>query len=146
MASLLFLAEAPAALATQCDITATPVSFGSYDPLSAVPLDSTGTISVTCNTPPQNPQTVSVLLTTGNSGAFTQRSMSSASGANLLYNLFANAAMTEVFGDGSGGSTTLARIVDRTTPWNLTLFGRIPPGQNVRVGAYSDVITVTIEW
>lgn len=144
--SLLLLAGVPPARATQCNVTATPVGFGSYDPLATAPFDSTGSISVTCNTPPRLTQTVSILLTAGNSGNFAQRSMTSTSGAPLLYNLFANASMTEVFGDGSGGSTTLTRIVDRDTPWTATIYGRIPARQNVSAGTYSDTIVVTILW
>jgi spore coat protein U-like protein len=28
----------------------------------------------------------------------------------------------------------------------IDIYGRIPPGQNVSVGSYSDTITLTINW
>ncbi len=132
--------------AARCNVTATPVSFGSYDPLSTVPLDSTGKISVTCRNPPQQPLTVTIQFNEGGSANFSQRSMIPLSGGTdrLLYNLFTNASTSVIFGDGSGGSATLSRTIDRNTPWSVTVYGRMPPLQNVSAGAYSDNLTVTI--
>ncbi|MCL5966951.1 MAG: spore coat protein U domain-containing protein [Deltaproteobacteria bacterium] len=31
-------------------------------------------------------------------------------------------------------------------PVTTTVYGRIPPGQNVSVGSYGDTLTVTITW
>jgi spore coat protein U-like protein len=53
--------------------------------------------------------------------------------------------MVTVWGDGSAGtSTVLLRKVNRNRPVTTTIYGRIPPGQNVSVGTYSDAVTVTI--
>jgi spore coat protein U-like protein len=137
---------AEAALADQCNVTATPVNFGFYDPLSPVPRDATGTISVTCQTPARFPQTVTLQLSAGGSGAFGQRAMTSGTGDALLYNLFTDPSMATVFGDGSGGSTPLTNAVHRTAPWSVTIYGRMPPRQQVPVGTYSDILTATILW
>jgi spore coat protein U-like protein len=64
----------------------------------------------------------------------------------LAYNLFTPPSFSTVWGDGSGGSQTQTNLVTRTNPWNATIYGRLPAGQNVPVGSYSDVITVTIEF
>lgn len=140
--------SAGSALAAQCNVTATPISFGLYDPLATVPTDTTGTINVTCRTPPRRPpQVVTIQLTAGNSGNFAQRSMTSATGgASLLYNLFTDPSMATAFGDGTGGSATLTSTVDRATPWTVTIYGRMPALQPVPPSTYSDMLTVTILW
>lgn len=148
LAALVFwtLSAAVPALATQCNVTATPVNFGAYDPLSTVPADATGTIDVSCRTPAQRPQTVALQLSAGGSGNFGQRTMTSAAGDTLLYNLYSDPSMSTVFGDGSGGSETLTNTVFRGAPWSVTIYGRIPAMQKVPVGTYTDVLTATILW
>lgn len=107
-------------------------------------------INVTCNAPAQNPNApipVIITLSPGNSGSFAQRQLQRLGGPDgLAYNLFTTPSFSTVWGDGSGGSQAQTNLVSRTTPWNATIYGRIPAGQNISVGSYSDVITVTIEW
>ena len=146
--AICLLAFALPAGAFNCNVNVTGLSFGSYDVFSTIPRDSTATITVTCNAPPQNPNApipVIISLSPGNSGAYAQRRMQGP-GSTLAYNLFTTPSFSTVWGDGSGGSQTQTNLVTRTIPWNAIIFGRIPAGQNVPVGSYSDVITVTIEW
>ena len=136
--------------AFNCDVIATGVNFGSYDVFSPVPLDSTGSINVTCNIPPQNPHAplaVTVSLSPGNSGSFSQRAMQQAGGPDSLnYNLYTNASMSTIWGDGGGSSSVETAFVTQDMPYRATIYGRIPARQNVRAGSYGDVITVTIEY
>ena len=139
--SLLFALAGAAAVwaapAGACTIGATGVAFGSYDPRSATAKDSTGTVTLNC---PSNRSGV-VSMSTGGSASYTQRKM--ASGANTLnYNLYTNSTRTAVWGDGTGGSTTVS--VAKGYAGTLTIYGRIPASQNVRAGTYSDTITVTV--
>jgi spore coat protein U-like protein len=65
------------------------------------------------------------------------------SGANVLtYNLYTSAARTVIWGDGTGGSSTISARSNSTTI--LDLFGQIPAGQDVGVGTYTDSITTTV--
>jgi spore coat protein U-like protein len=64
----------------------------------------------------------------------------------LRYNLFIDAARTIVWGNGTGGSSTLSRSVDRTSPWTASIYARVPQRQNVSVGSYSDNITLSIDF
>lgn len=131
--------------AAQCNITATPLNFGAYDPLSSVPLNSTGSFNISCN---PNKQTFNIVLqlTAGNSGSYALRSMTSGSGSTLNYNIFANASQTAVLGDGSGGSVSLTQTVTRQAPWTVTFYGQVPALQNVIPGLYTDILTATILW
>jgi len=146
-AAVLLLLFAEGGNAFQCSIVTTPVNFGFYDLFSITDLNSSGTITVTCNSPPQNPVVpVTLDLTAGSSGSFALRRMSSPSGGWLNYNLYSDAAKTIILGDGSGGSVNISNAISKTAPWNITIYGRIPARQNVAPGVYSDSITATILW
>ena len=147
---LTLIVTAPQALGFRCDVTTTGLNFGGYDVFDNVARDATGTVTITCNAPEQNPNApipVTISLSPGGSGTFAQRQMQSAGGtAPLTYNLYTNASCSTIWGDGSGSSSILSNNVTRTTPWTATIFGRIPPRQNASAGQYSDLITVTIQW
>ena len=134
------------AQAGQCNITTTPLNFGVYDPLAATTLQSNGSLAISCRLKAAN--TVTVTLTSGTSGSYAQRSMSATTvpAGTLLYNIYLDSGLTTVLGDGSGGSGSLSQVVDKTTPWNLTIYGAIPPLQNIPAGSYLDTITATILW
>ena len=136
-------------LAFKCDVTATNLNFGNYDTMAPAPCDSTASINVACNMPPQHPNsplTVTISISPGSSGSFAQRQMQSTSTDNLNYNLYSNASFSTIWGDGGGSSSTQVGFVTSTTPWDATLYGRIPALQNIRAGSYSDTITVTIDF
>lgn len=147
---LCIVASATRAQAFKCDVTATGVNFGSYDVFSPVPLDSTGSINISCNIPSKNPHAplaVTVSLSPGNSGSFAQRAMQQAGGPDQMnYNLYTNASMSTIWGDDGGSSSVQTAFVTRDMPYRATIYGRIPARQNVRAGSYGDVITVTIEY
>jgi spore coat protein U-like protein len=144
------LACARPAGAFNCNVNVTGLNFGGYDIFSNIPRDTTATITVTCNAPPQNPNApipVIISLSPGNSGSFAQRQLQHSGGPDLLYyNLYTTPSYSTVWGDGSGGSRNQTNFVTRDAPWTATIFARIPPRQNARIGSYSDLITVTIEW
>jgi spore coat protein U-like protein len=128
-----------------CTVSATGVTFGAYDVFVAAPLDSTGTVTVTCDQAPP-PDVVIAIGPSGTSGAFIPRQMRSASSPDRLnYNLFTNAGRSTVWGNGAPGtSTVFLKNVPKNRPVVTTIYGRIPPGQDGSVGTYSDSLTVTI--
>lgn len=133
--------------AFNCSISTTPVNFPLYDVLSFTPLDSSGSITVTCTNPPVRPITVTVTVSAGSSGNFPQRQMKPTSGSGaLLYNLYTTSAMTMVIGDGSGGTIAPFNVVTRPQAWTIPLYGRIPARQNLPPGIYSDALTATVIW
>jgi spore coat protein U-like protein len=136
-----FAGEAGAA----CSVSATGVNFGAYDVFVATPSDSTGTVTVSCDQAPPVDVTIAI-GPSGTSGGFIPRQMRSASSPDRLgYNLFVNAGRSTVWGDGAAGtSTVFLKNVRKNRPEVATIFGRIPPGQDVSVGSYSDSLTVTI--
>ncbi len=136
-----------------CTVSTTPVNFGSFDMFSPVPFDSTGSITIDCSIPPPPPNPpVDVRITIGqssNSGNFIPRSMKNLARPELLnYNLYTNSSRTSVWGDGTGGTSviTLNKVNRNAPPRVMAVYGRIPTGQDVSAGSYSDTLVVTITW
>ena len=136
-ASFLLVLLVTAQAEANCTISTTSVAFGSYDVFSATPRDANGTVQIDC-TPREN---IQVTLSRGSSSVFNPRTLRS--GSNILnYNLFRNAARTQIWGDGSAGtSTSSANNVRNTT---LTVYGRVPAAQDAAVGNYADTIVATV--
>jgi spore coat protein U-like protein len=129
-----------------CNVATTNINFGPYDVFSNSPKDSTGTISVDCDEAPP-PIVVIRIGPSFTSGGFKPRQMKHTSRPDKLnYNLFIDSAMSVVWGDGTGGTSTVANKVTKNKMWVSTLYGRIPAGQDVSVGTYSETVSVTITW
>jgi spore coat protein U-like protein len=153
LAGALVLPQAAwSATTVSCTATATSIAFGVYNPLSTTVTPSTGTLQVTCSgkgTGSTN-VTVGVSLSTGLSGSFSPRKMYS--GTNTLsYNIYWSTAYSQIMGDGTGGS-----FAGTAGPFTVTaggsnsatgvMYGAIPAQQDVAVGSYSDVITMTVTY
>jgi spore coat protein U-like protein len=126
-----------------CTISVTPVNFGAYDPFSASPDDTTGTITYRCNT---NNEDIRIELDTGGAATFATRRMLSGA-ETLFYNLYQNAARTVIWGDGTSGTYVFTRNnVPRNQNFNLTIFARIDADQDIAAGTYSNTVTALINW
>jgi spore coat protein U-like protein len=130
------MAAVPAG-AAGCSMGIVNVVFGVYNTLSASSLDGAGSVSVTCDVT----SSFQIALNKGQ-GSFAARQLQS--GANVLYyNLYTDALRSLIWGDGTVG-TTLAS--GSGTAATYTVYGRVPGGQNLPVGSYSDSITVTLNF
>jgi spore coat protein U-like protein len=138
LASVALLICAPQGWAAKCTISSSGLNFGVYDSLSVINTNGTGTLSVDCNGQ-RIPHTIA--LSEGISGSFSPRTM--ASGVRRLqYNLYIDAARTNVWGDGiAAGTSTLA---GEATTAIYTVYGRIPSQQKASAGIYTDNIIVTV--
>ena len=83
-----------------------------------------------------------------NSSALPNRNMKLASGSDLLsYNLYFDAARTQVWGDGTGGTVIWSTAGGHNPSPSHTVFGKIPANQtSVSVGSYSDTVTMTLNF
>jgi len=139
----LLLAAAGASRAA-CTVSLGNLSFGPYDPLSAAPATTSGNATISCNDSP--PPTVQIQLSPSSvsGGFFPRRMQNSLAGDTLDYNFYADATATQVWGDGTGGTTTRSQKVNKNSPWSVTFYGRIAVNQDVAAGSYSDTLTITI--
>ncbi|HET9361851.1 MAG TPA: spore coat U domain-containing protein [Vicinamibacterales bacterium] len=146
MIAALCLAGATSAAAQQapsCTISAVSVAFGNYNVFTATPVDSAGSVTFRCNAAAAN---ISITLSKGTSSTFAPRTMTRV-GEALNYNLYLDAARTNVWGDGSGGTSTYTNV-NPPNNQNVTLpiYGRIPASQDVSAGLYSDTVLATVNF
>ena len=116
------------AWAVSCTASAQALAFGNYDPLSVLPRDSTGQVSVTCTNLINLLVSYTVALSTGVSGSYSSRQL--ASGANRLnYNLYSDLTHLLVWGDGTSGTSVVSNtflVVLLGISANHTVYGRLP--------------------
>lgn len=126
--------------AAKCSIASSPLTFGIYNVFNTAPVDSTGTVTIDCNGGAKN---VVLTISRGQSSTFIPRTLKKGS-ESLAYNLFQDASRSMVWGDGSGGAPYYTVGDPPNRDVSFTIFGRIPPSQDITAGAYSDSVTVTV--
>jgi spore coat protein U-like protein len=141
--AIVVLSASEAHAAPACTISATSVNFGSYNVFTGSTTDSTGTITINCNGSAHN---ITVTLSQGSSSTFNPRTMIKG-GETLSYNLYRDAARTTIWGDGTGGTSTYTNAnPPNNADISLTVYGRVPAGQDVSAGAYSDTVAAVINF
>jgi spore coat protein U-like protein len=132
-----------ATIASACLVTANTLSFGTYSPTSATALTGATNIFVNCTN--GSPFTAALNVGSGG-GSFTGRTL--LSGTNTLtFNLFRDSAYSQVWGDGSGSTFTVAGTGSGLLTSNtIPVYGSIPISQDKPVGTYTSLITVTISY
>lgn len=120
-----------------CLIEITGVDFGNYDVFETGNLDGAGNIDISC----QPRATVMITFSTGNSNNYANRQLNYLN-HQLNYNLYANAGMNKILGDGTNNTVVLDG--NNVKNKSFTIYGRILARQNVRVGSYSDHIMVNL--
>lgn len=155
-AAFLSLAAAPRAEALcvlcSCDVDVdAPLSFGAINPIAAQATDAAASLRVSCVSAVGLSTSNEIRLSTGGAGSFSPRRMSDGFGRTLAYNLYRDAARTQIWGDGTGGSTvyttpTFFISVLNGYSYSITVYGRVPAAglSGARAGTYSDTITVTV--
>jgi len=148
---LLLAMAVSTAHAQSCRVAAAALQFGTYDPSSRTPYDSATQIALSCV-----PQ--SAVSGAGNtlsfeialSGDAHARALQNGS-YTLRYVIYSDAARTQLWGDGTGGGLSfkggLALTGNLTTAEAvIPIYGRLPSGQWIPPGGYSDVITVVVSF
>ena len=140
------------AVAADCSASATGVSFGIYDAAATLPDDSTGSLTVSCTYTGGGVRDVSYVVTlfSANSSSPATRWLATGS-SRLYYNLYRNAARTEIWGDGTGGSYVVSGSVkpgpgvgNETRTTTYTVYGRVPERQDADAGSYADTVVITL--
>lgn len=130
-----------------CVVSSSAAPFGNYSSLSGSAVDTTANVQVVCSVLVVGLNvSYTIASSTGNAGSYTPRQMTFSSYA-LPYNLYTDAAYTQIWGNGTSGTNIISdsyvlALLSQTR--NYTIYGRIPAGQNVAPGAYNDTIVVTL--
>lgn len=139
--SIALIAAAPSGWAA-CNWNVAPssVSFGVYTPITGGALAATSSFELRCV--PVFGATIT--LTRGaNSTAYINRTMRSASGDLLPYNLYIDPTYTSVWGDGTGGSTfppPYTGVLGPPVFIDATIYGLVFAGADVPPGTYTDLV------
>jgi spore coat protein U-like protein len=133
-----------ATVAANCTITTAPVAFPGYDPIvanAAANDDGTGTVTITCT----KGTLATIGLGLGGNASGSVRRMKDATTDYLTYELYQDAGRATVWGTvGAGLLSPLAAPSKAARPF--TVYGRIPPAQDVPSGAYSDTVQATVNF
>ena len=133
--------SAPALGAVTCSFTvASGVNFGNYDVFNGATTTANGTLTFNCTGVGPGGDSVTIALNRGlHSPVLPNRNM--ANGAQLLsYNLYTNAALTIIWGNGNHGTVEYGPITAfDSTPVTVTIYGAIPAGQDLTAGSYTAV-------
>ena len=136
--------EVTATVVANCRLVVPPLSFGTYDPLdghAVQPADASTVISVTCT----RSTGAAVSFDFGlNSSSGPDRAMNGAGADHLRYQIYRDAARSLVWSRGADAVQFTSRGISSAE--QLTVFGRIPPNQEVAPGAYSDLLTATVDF
>jgi spore coat protein U domain-containing protein, fimbrial subunit CupE1/2/3/6 len=137
-----------ATVVASCTISTTAIAFGNYDPVVAnatTPVDANGTVTVACTAGAAT--TVGMSQGANPTGTSTAaaplRQMASGAVNRMRYDIFQDAARATVWADtGTAGAQAYNATTKNATV--LSVYGRIPAGQDVSTGAYTDTVTATI--
>jgi spore coat protein U-like protein len=121
--------QVTATVQAACSVAATDLVFGNYLASAAGPTDSTSTITVTCS----NGTNYAVGV-----GATPMARTMAGPGGNLNYGMFNEAARSTAFGVAAASGSGAGQA--------YTVYGRIPAGQFLQAGNYSDTVTVTVTY
>jgi spore coat protein U-like protein len=126
--------------ALSCTVNATGLGFGSINPLSTTDATSVATITVSCTTL----TSYFIALSAGGGGSFQQRVMRSG-GDVLAYQIYSDLANSVVWGDGSGGTSTVSASASAAGTTS-NAYGRVPHQPSAVPGTYTDTIIVTVSY
>ncbi|MGD9710563.1 MAG: spore coat U domain-containing protein [Thermomicrobiales bacterium] len=125
-----------------CSVSALPLAFGNYDPTASVDLDATTSLDVLCTIG----TSFTVGLNQGTSSGATVSTRAMVNGADTLdYSLYQDSGRTTNWGNTPGTDTPSATVAGLSAT-SMTVYGRVPQGQNVPPGSYLDTITVTVNY
>ena len=145
-----------AAAGDDCTVQVTGVDFGTYDATSGSPATGQGQFVIDCN---RNDTFVTISLGIGGGTTYATRRMVQGTTDFLYYNLYLEPTYGTIFGNGTGGSSS---VVCRTGTGNnqngctgsnpagstrrtvRPFYGLMPASQNVIGGLYTDNVTYTI--
>lgn len=141
--------QVTASVANSCIITSTTgIGFNAYDPADvnfAAALDANGSVSVRCT----RGTNAAVTLDQGLQAAATSscaaplRQMTDGGSERLRYDIYQNAARNIPWGCDAANDQAFTAAASNVAT-TLTTYGRIPAGQDVAAGNFTDTVVVNV--
>lgn len=121
-----------AAVVAKCSIqSVNDIAFGDYDVTSSTPTDAQGSMTFKC--------TKGTSYKTYITGT---RQMTNGTD-NLSFQLYSDSNRSTTYPSDNSGQSEQA---SSSSPITKTIYGRIPAGQDVSIGQYTDALTVTVNY
>ena len=148
--------RAAAARSATCTVSTAGVAFGTYDPTLSTADTMIGTASLNC-TYLLTGVSATLSLAAGNSGTFANRTMLQGT-QTLTYNLYLDAAHTQIFGDGMSGTDTFTGCYvglavscpgggdTSGMTYAVLVYGLLPARQDIGAGIYGDTLVLTVTY
>ncbi len=134
--------EVTATVLASCEVNATDLIFGNYDPVAATHVEAQTSLSVTCTN--GTPYHVGLSLGDGSGASMANRRMTKDGGSQTLnYVLYKDNQHSVLW--GNSGTDRVSATGDGTSD-TIDVFGRIPMQQAAPAGDYSDTVVVTVSW
>lgn len=134
-----------ATINNNCTITTAAVGFPAYDPIvthATAPDDSTsGSVTITCT----KGSAATIGLGLGSNVSGSQMRMLNGAANFLNYALYQDASRTTVWGNSGSGLLSPVAAPSKA-PRAFTVYGRIPAGQDLPAGTYTDTVTATVNF
>ena len=136
----------------QCEVSASLYDFGRHEISSITPpIRTQGSISVTCTKLALPGFLVSADIELQGLPPEESRNLRGKEGDELTYGLFLDAALTRVWGDGTGGTRTISDVIEmrgtnRVVTRTYLLFGRVNGGQTGRPGRYLGAVASRLNY
>lgn len=121
--------------------SSTDIDFGTVFQTLSQNVDSTATITVTCNG--GSGSGYYILLSNGLSPSGLQRRMQGPGGSFINYGLYQDATRSVAWGNTNA---TGVQGTGTGQPQSLTVYGRVPPQPVPGAGTYSDTIVITLSY
>jgi spore coat protein U-like protein len=148
--------------AVNCAVTSSPVAFGNVGLFSGSTTTASGEIRLRCEVvgvPPVGDQvSADIKISPGNSGSYINRQLFTfggvTSGYKIDYNLYSQASLGAIWGDGVTDGTALVNVLITGLSSNgvvkevaRTVYGRIPAiTTGKKSGAYTDSLILIISF
>lgn len=140
---LAFFALSWSMSANACYLGVQDLRFDDYTPNKASRLR--GAVRITCDSPDGNPMRVALNAGVNSGGDFRRRALKRAGSLDkVYYQIFSSSNFSQIWGDGFGGSVT--RTIPSSGTSYLDIYGVVAAGQNVIPGAYSDSISIAVQY
>ena len=147
IAAGLFAIAAPAFGASSCSITALPtLGFPNYDVFVGGPTLTSGIATIRCTGSGSLPSFTVGMGQSATSNSISGRQMAQTGVGNsgrLNYNIYKDGGYSKLWGDGTAGTTPL--VVTTAGPnTQVSVYGKIDPGQDAPVGNYKDTVIMSV--
>lgn len=134
--------------ACSCSVSTNNLSFGTYNPTNASAVTANTNVNVSCfSLLVLMFGSLDISLSAGSSGTVTARKL--VNGASTMdYNVYKDSTYSTVLGAGGAGGSLLSLNISGLLTFNTsqTVYGKIPAGQWVKPGTYTDNLVITISY